>query len=67
MTEYIDETSVAELLGVSKATVRGWRYRGAGPPFYKAEGGVRYKKSEVVAWLEESRVACPREKAAKVS
>ncbi|CAH0274555.1 hypothetical protein SRABI83_03743 [Arthrobacter sp. Bi83] len=30
-----------------------WRYKGIGPKFVKIGGGVRYRASDVEAWLDE--------------
>lgn len=47
---------VADLLGVARHTVYQWRSRGDGPPGYRLGGGrVRYRRAEVLAWLEEQR------------
>jgi excisionase family DNA binding protein len=49
---------LAEYLGVARHTIYQWRYRGEGPPGFRlgGRGGqVRYRESEVIAWLEEQR------------
>lgn len=47
---------VAAMLGVSEPTVYGWRYKGEGPPGYRLNGGrVRFRESDVAAWVEEQR------------
>lgn len=45
---------VAEYLGIPKASIYAWNSRGwdPGPPRYKVGKYVRYKRSEVDAWLE---------------
>jgi excisionase family DNA binding protein len=48
-----NDVELAEYLGISLATVRKWRFLKKGPPFLKLEGSlVRYRKSEVDAWLD---------------
>lgn len=44
---------VAELLGVPVSTVYQWRYQGEGPPSLKLGRHVRYRPSDVEAWLKE--------------
>lgn len=44
---------VAEYLGVPPATLYQWRYRGEGPSGYKVGRHVRYRVSDVEAWLEQ--------------
>jgi excisionase family DNA binding protein len=48
---------VAALLGLSDKTLANWRCseEGRGPPFHKFGGRVRYKRSEVLAWIDENR------------
>ncbi len=43
----------ADMLGVSEATIYSWRHRGEGPRGYKIGGLVRYRLSDVLAWVEE--------------
>lgn len=47
---------VADFLGTTVDTLANWRYRGVGPRFVKVGGIVRYRWSDVNAWVE-SRVA----------
>lgn len=51
------DEQVAPLLGVSVSTLRHWRGRGEGPPYFKLAGkSVRYRWSEVENWLLGQRV-----------
>jgi excisionase family DNA binding protein len=48
--------TIAELatyLDVSPWTIYDWRHKGLGPRGYKVGRGVRYRSSDVEAWLEE--------------
>ena len=40
-----------ELTEVSEKTLAQWRYLGRGPAYLKLEGHVRYRRSDVEAWL----------------
>lgn len=56
--EWLCTKQVARLTGLSpsyfeKSRLRG---RGYGPPWHKIGGRVRYRLSEVLAWLESCRV-----------
>jgi nitrogen PTS system EIIA component len=53
---------VAELLSFSSATVQDWAERGE-IPGYKLAGRLRFRESEVLAWLEERRLVTGRSEA----
>ena len=42
---------LADWLGVPVATIYGWRYRRSGPPSYKVGRHVRFRHTDVEAWL----------------
>jgi excisionase family DNA binding protein len=42
----------ARLLGVHPNTLSKWRIRGTGPRFIKAGNMIRYRKSDIEAWLQ---------------
>lgn len=52
---------VAEVMGVTSATVRWWLHTGRGPRSFKTPGGRRsyYLRDDVLAWLREARDAEP--------
>ena len=43
---------VAAICRTTASTIRYWRYRGLGPPGFRAGRRVLYPRSGVVAWLE---------------
>jgi len=43
---------LAEYLGVPVATLYAWRYRGEGPPGFRVGRHLRYRWSDVQAWIE---------------
>ena len=56
MTErLLTAREVAELLGLSAATVLDWHEAGRIPSFKLPTGPVRFRPSEVEAWLESCR------------
>jgi excisionase family DNA binding protein len=45
---------LAELLGFTAGTIVDWAEAGK-VPFFKVGGRLRFRESEVLAWLEEQR------------
>ncbi len=43
----------AHYLNVNLQTMYAWRHRGAGPPALKAGRKLRYRRSDIDAWLKE--------------
>jgi predicted DNA-binding transcriptional regulator AlpA len=48
----LNEFAVADMLGVSVATVRRWRLLRQGPRYLKLGAAVRYKPEDISTWLE---------------
>jgi len=46
---------VAREYDLSPHTVKAWRYRGQGPPFYRMHRAIRYRRSEVEEWHRRTR------------
>jgi hypothetical protein len=51
MDEYMTPTELAALLKRPGSTLAKWRQRQVGPPHVKVVGGIRYRRSDVEAWL----------------
>ena len=51
----ISESEAAKRLNVRPVTMRDWRRKGMGPPFYRCGRLVRYLPSEVAEWLANRR------------
>lgn len=56
--QYLDTSQAAHYLGFSKSTLEWWRTLSPrrGPDFHKLGGRVRYRISELDAWVNDSRV-----------
>ncbi len=50
----LNESQTAELLGISPATLRRWRWAGQGPAFRKLGGAVRYAMDDIEAYVTGS-------------
>ena len=57
--ELLTPHEVAALLRVSPWTLANWRRtaRKAGPPYLEVEGLIRYRRGDVVGWLEQSQAS----------
>jgi predicted DNA-binding transcriptional regulator AlpA len=54
---FMTEQALADLAGMSVASVRKWRRLGTGPQVRKFGRAVRYSRAEVMAWLDEKPTA----------
>ena len=46
---------LADVLGVPRSTIAGWRVEGKGPRFIRVGKHVRYAVDDVVAWTNEHK------------
>jgi excisionase family DNA binding protein len=49
--DYLTPDEVASLLRVERRTLDQWRYRKQGPAYVRAEGTIRYPRTEVETYL----------------
>ncbi|MBK5958438.1 hypothetical protein CCR97_09480 [Rhodoplanes elegans] len=56
----LDERQAAELLNLSCRTLQAWRAVDAGPRFIRAGRAVRYRRTDLLAWVEANAVAPTR-------
>ena len=54
--QHLDTAQAAHYLGYSKSTLEWWRGEGRGPRYYKMAGRVRYRLSDLDAWMESGLV-----------
>ena len=52
----LTEREVADMLGLSVATLRAWRHRGRGPRFLRLGRSVRYLSSDLADFVRASAV-----------
>jgi excisionase family DNA binding protein len=55
----------AKYVGVTEATLRSWRSRGEGPRYFRAGKLIRYRRSDLDAWIE-ARLSEPDDSATRV-
>jgi len=54
----ITEADAAEFLSFAPRTLANWRFRGGGPKFVRFRARtVRYRRKDLVAWLEDRLVS----------
>jgi excisionase family DNA binding protein len=46
------EQEAADLLSLSIRTLQSWRIRSAGPPFVQVGRAVRYRRRDLIAWID---------------
>jgi hypothetical protein len=52
----LTEIEAADLLRLSIRTLQAWRARGYGPPFVRAGRAIRYRRRDLVAWVNANSV-----------
>lgn len=52
---FLTQREVAESLRVPARTLEDWRQTRQGPPYFKLGRHVRYRRDEVLAWVEGRR------------
>ena len=55
---YLSASKVAQLTGFSPKSLEAMRYRRTGPPFFRIGNRIRYRHSDVIAFMEQERVEC---------
>jgi len=56
MEDLLTEQKAAELLSITKGTMRQWRLRKKGPAFIKMGKAVRYLKSDIEEFIQKKRI-----------
>lgn len=52
-SHWMNEKEVAQLTTMSVHTIRKYRTKIDKIPFFKVGGSVRYRRADVLAWMEE--------------
>ena len=50
------ESQASEFLQISVRTLQAWRVRGGGPPFVKCGRSVRYRRRDLLSWVDQETV-----------
>jgi len=49
---FLETKEAATYLGLKKSTLEAWRCRGGGPKYSKFGNAVRYRLTDLEAWIE---------------
>ena len=60
-TEILNTREAADYVRLGKPTLERFRTSGAGPRYAKCGGAVRYRKSDLDAWLESCLISSTSE------
>jgi predicted DNA-binding transcriptional regulator AlpA len=52
----LNNSEAAEFLGMSPDTLPRWRWAGIGPAYLKVGRSIKYRRADLEAFLNESRV-----------
>ncbi len=53
----LTEAQSADFLSLSIRTLQAWRVRGGGPLFVRAGRAVRYRRRDLIAWMDQNTAA----------
>lgn len=56
MEQLMTTSELAAALGIARHTLENWRSSSRGPGYFRLEGSIRYRMSDVEAWLAGQRV-----------
>lgn len=51
------EVHAARFLSLSVRTLQAWRVRGCGPPYVQAGRAIRYRRCDLILWINAHVVA----------
>ena len=60
LTDLLDETDAAHALGVARTTLANWRRRGVGPTCVRLGRLVRYRREDLLTFVEARTIDPPR-------
>ncbi|MFZ3354425.1 MAG: helix-turn-helix domain-containing protein [Xanthobacteraceae bacterium] len=63
----LTEAQAADFLSLSMRTLQAWRVRGSGPNFCRLGRAVRYRRSDLLAWIDASMAASTTEADARAN
>lgn len=69
-SQILSTQQAADYYGLRAQTLRAWRHRGGGPPYFRLTPGnlrspCRYRREDLDAWLQERRFTSTSEETTK--
>lgn len=61
LPELLMEAQVARLLSFSARTLQAWRLNGSGPPYLRVGRAIRYRRQDLIVWIEQNTVSSSTE------
>lgn len=58
--QLLSPAELADYLSIPVQTIYQWRHRGDGPPGYRVGRHVRYRWTDIQAWLDDQTDDIPR-------
>ena len=55
----LTERDASDVLRLSIKTLQAWRSKGRGPAFVRAGRAIRYRRNDLIAWIDANIVALP--------
>ena len=56
LDELTTEVEAADFLKISIRTLQAWRCRGVGPAYVRAGRAIRYRRRDLIAWIEANTI-----------
>jgi len=53
---YLTDVEAAQVLGLSKQTLRNWRFNRRGPAYHRAGRAIRYAKADLQSYMQARRI-----------
>ena len=58
----LTEAEAADFLKLSVRTLQAWRLRVAGPAFVRVGRAIRYRRRDLIRWIEANTICTPQPK-----
>jgi phage terminase Nu1 subunit (DNA packaging protein) len=56
MKQYVNECEISKITGLAIQTLRNWRHKGCGFPYFKIGRTIRYDLDDIVIFMQNKKV-----------